>query len=285
MAGSLVRRFAVLLAATLLAIHGIFAVSTALAATPNVGSHIHVEIANHPADGFPIPRANYTFNVKVTLHDFAGKLDWFRVSDGSTVKQKINLVLGPCADCSTTFPFTVNFGSWSQGRHELRWSANDNDADPATGGSQRQYNTSRSQVCLGSCSPNVSGRATPFQGGGSWYQGHDYATNYLLSPEASVRPGGSVVIRAAQDATNICAFVGPHFHDLDSGVKLGCWTGQSNRTVTIPADTAVGTAFVVIAHDGFNAGVFRMLVGDGSPRPVLLYEYQSWWAKTGLVFP
>lgn len=260
-------------------------ISVLAAATPNVGGHIHVEIANHPADGFPIPRKPYTFHVVLKAHNNTGKITSFYVQDWSTSKEKIRVSLGPCVDCSVAFDFTVDFSKWSAGRHELRWHANEADQDPNISGAQRQFTTSRSQICLDSCSPNKSGRGTPFNGGGAWYAGHDYATVYLLSNEVNVKPGGTIIVKAAQNATGACAFLNPDFHNLSSGTTLGCWSGQGKHTITIPSTAKVGDKLVLYASDGFNAGVFRMLLGNGTPRHVTLYEFQSWWAKSGLVLP
>lgn len=286
-------RFGVIVGAVVLAVQ--LAVAGSAAATPNVGQHIHVEIANHPLDGSPIPRAPYTFRVTIKAHDNRSTITSFRVSDYSDVIRTISDFnpavpgeqhLGPCADCTITFDFTVDFATWSTGRHELRWTANEPDADPDQTGNQRQFTTSRSQVCLASCTPNVSDRATPFNGAGSWYEGHDYATVYVVSADSQWRPGGRVTIRAAQDADHVCAFLAPDFHHGSAGTTLlPCVASTSNQTFTVPASAPIGAALVVIAHDGFNAGVFRMPLGDGSPRASALMEYQSWWAKAGLVFP
>lgn len=264
-----------------------------LAATPNVGAHIHVEVANHPTDRHPIPRAPWTFQVKVILHDQPGMVRYLRVDDSSTPRKKIALALGPCSDCdSGVFPFTIDFSSWSVGRHELRWHA-----DVLAPGSKRQFTTSRSQVCIQACSPNRSGRATPFNGGGGWYTNNEYATGHMLSPETSVRPGGSIIWQAAQDAVNACAFLNPDFHHGSSGTNLGCWSGQANHTVLIPASAQPGDRLVLYASDGSsdgssggssggsNAGLLRLLVGDGTDRATATYEYQSWWAKDKLVLP
>src|SRR5687768_14745752 len=51
------------------------------AATPNVGQHIHALVANHPIKGKVIPRAPWTFQVTVQLHDMPAKATLFRVSD------------------------------------------------------------------------------------------------------------------------------------------------------------------------------------------------------------
>jgi len=268
------------------------------AATPNVGQHVHVEVASHPADGFPIPKAPWTFQVTVRLHDFPAKVQSIRIDDYSTTRATLKFdgqggrpaAPGPCVDCAITFPWTIDFGAWKTGRHELRWHAQSSDSDPATAGTQRQFTTSRAHVCIGSCSPNLSGRATPFNGGGSWYTGVDYSTLYMLSAETQIRPGGTLVFRGQQSDMIACAYLNPNFHALDHGIPLGpnngCYPkGSAKRTLVIPASAQVGDMLVLVAHDGFNAGVFQMRLGDGSPRPVTFYGFQSWWAKGGLVIP
>lgn len=249
----------------------------------NVGSHIHTLIENHPSDGFPIPRQPYTFRVTVKAHDNPGIINKFTLSDFATNKKTIPLSLGACDDCSVSFDFVVDFSTWSAGRHELRWTAHEKDQDLLMAGDQSQFTTSRSQICLESNLPNRSGRPTPYQGAGGWYKGHGYATALLLSPETSLRPGGEVIVRAWQDANRVCAYLNPDFHAHNSGVNLGCWNGRKNHTVVIPTTANVGDKLVIVADDGFNAGVLRVFIGDGTPRLVMNYEYQSWWAKEGFV--
>jgi hypothetical protein len=263
------------------ALLGLGVPGTTLAATPNIGAHIHVEVANHPTDRHPIPRAPWTFQVKVILHDQPGMVRYLRVDDSSTPRNRIALALGPCSDCdSGVFPFTIDFSGWSVGRHELRWHAD------LTNGDKRQFTTSRSQVCIQACSPNRSGRATPFNGGGGWYTDNEYAVGFMLSPETSVRPGGRIIWQAAQDG-DACAFLNPDFHHGSSGTNLGCWSVQANQnhTVLIPASAQPGDRLVLYASDGANAGLLRLLVGDGTDRATATYEYQSWWTATELVLP
>ncbi len=270
-----------------------------VAATPDVGAHVHVEVGNHPVDGKPIPQTRYSFQVTVKLHDQPSKATYFRIDDGNvggaTIKVKHAFPangtgtgysagsLGPCADCSWTWTESVDFSKWSIGRHEIHWHVD----IPTNADGQRQFTTARSQVCIVSCSPNKSGRSTPLNGGGSWYTGHDYAVAVLTSPESNVVPGGSVTIQSMYaNAPQICAFLNPDFHANNRGTQLGCWTGGSHQ-VTIPADAAnIGKKFVIYASDGFEAGLFRMAVrAPGADPLTATYEYQSWWSKTGLVLP
>jgi hypothetical protein len=254
----------------------------AVAAEPNVGQHIHVEVSNHPVDGFPIPRGPWTFQVTVKLHDQTGRATYLRLDDGpGTVRLTKSISLGPCDDCTLSFPLTVDFSTWPAGRREIRWHVD----VPNNSEGNRQFTTSRSQICNGSCSPNgPDGRPTPFNGGGSWYEGNDYSTVYLLSNESNVRPGGTIVVRAAQDANRACAFLNPDFHNLNAGSWSECWSGTSNHSLTIPASANVGDKLALYASDGNNAGLLVTRLGSGSVA-TRTYEYQSWWATDGIVLP
>lgn len=255
--------------------------ATAFAAGYNVGQHLHVGISNMPVDGFPIARAPYTFHVTLKAHDQTGRATSFRVNDYNDIRKQVPISLGPCTDCSLGLDFTADFSTWSVGRHELRWTVN----VPSNDDGNRQFTTSRTQVCISSCSPNVSGRPTPFSGGGSWYLSQ-YATVYDLSPDTAHRPGGTITVRAAQDATGACAFLNPDFHHGSAGTELGCWTGQSNHAVQIPASAVPGDHLVLIGtrSDG-NAGVYNVPLGNATPRATYAVEVQSWWSKGGIVFP
>jgi len=274
-----VKRYAVALA--LLAV--VAWLTPVSAATPNVGQHIHVEVSNHPVDGFPIARAPYTFHVTIRMHDMgAAKVQYIRIDDSSTTRAKITFSPAlACAtdDCAFPFDWTVNFGAWSTGRHELRWHADSKDSDPGTSGTQRQYTTSRMQVCVGSCSPNVGGRKANWHGGGSWYTGPGYVVALMTSPDTSVRPGGTIAVRS-QYGSHVCTYLNPAFHDGSHGTSLGCGT-----TVNIPASASVGDKLVIVADGSQEAGVLDLRLGDGTPQPTAFYGFQSWWAQSGLVIP
>lgn len=249
----------------------------AAAGTPNVGEHLHWEVTNHPVDGYPVPRAPYTFHVVAQTHAQVTATRWFRVDARGTGKN-VPLVLGP-GSARTSFDYTMDFTSWEPGRYEFRWHL---DLSP-NGEGKRQFTTSRSQVCIVSCLPNRSGRATPLNGGGSWYLDH-YATAYVLSRDTDIRPGGSIKVRAAQDARKVCVLLNPAIHEGSSGTVLGCWSDTA--THTIPLDVTTGDRLLVLATEpNGNAGAIRLIVGDGTPRAIANYEYQSWWAKGGVVLP
>ncbi len=253
---------------------------SAVAASPNVGQHIHVEIASFPVDGVVIPRAPYTFQVTLRAHDQTGTVTSFRVSDYSTVKRTVKVALGPCADCSVTFPFTVDFAKWSCGRHELRWTANVPDNDEG----KRQFTTSRAFVTLAGCSTDRTGRKGWFGGGGGWYEGNDYAIAVLLSPDSTIRPGGTISVRVQSSADRGCVFLNPDFHHGSHGTQLRCWTGQGAQSVAIPASAAVGDRLLLYASDGQNAGLAGFTLGTGS-RTTAPVQWQAWWRREGIVLP
>jgi hypothetical protein len=275
-----VRRAAFVIIATLFALVG----ASVSAASPNVGQHIHVEVANHPVDGFPIAKGPYTFNVTVRLHDYPAKTQYIRIDDQMGVRFKRSLVLGPCSDCSYSFSWTLDFAGFSTGKHELRWHVDSQDADPSTSGTQRQFTTSRQQVCIVSCSPTY--RAANWHGGGSWYTGPEYVIALMISPDTSLKPGGSVTIRSQYSGAQACAFLNPAFHDGSHGTLLGCGaSGTGTKSIAIPATASVGDKFVVVAKGSQEAGVLELRVGDGRAHATGFFGAQSWWAKSGLVLP
>jgi hypothetical protein len=279
-----VRRIAFVIIATLFALLG----ANVSAATPNVGQHIHVEVANHPVDGFPIARAPYTFHVTIRLHDYPAKVQYLRIDDGSTTRAKrtFSPALSGGDDVAYAFDWTVDFSSWSVGRHELRWHADSQDADPSTSGTQRQFTTSRMQVCIQSCSPNVSGRAANWHGGGSWYTSVEYVVALMLSPDTSVKPGGTIVIRSQYSGAKACAFLNPSFHDLKHGTALGCGSvGTATKSIVIPGSASVGDKLVVVALGNQEAGVLDLRLGNGTAKATSYVGVQSWWERSGLVLP
>jgi hypothetical protein len=255
----------------------------ALAATPNVGQHVHAEFTNHPVDGYPIPQAKYTFHTTIRLHNQTGPLRWYRVDseDVTGTQTKLPVQLGPCADCSWTGDLVFDFSKWSKGRHEIRWHF---DVSPNDDGN-RQFTSSRIQICIVDCNSSSSGRPTPYSGGSSWYLGK-YATVTLRSKLIDVRPGNTITISFDQNAEGGCAFVNPDFHHNSSGTKLGCWTGLGKKLLTLPSTLVPGDNLLLVATQANgNGGVFHIKVSDGIARSTTYYEVQSWWAKGGIVFP
>jgi len=246
------------------------------------GAHIHVAIANHPAPGAVIARAPYTFQVTLTEHGGTGRITSFRVADYSTVKKTQSVSLGPCADCSTSFNFTVDFSSWTCGEHELRWTAN----IPDTFEGKRQFTTSRAYVTLAGCSTNRHGRTGWYAGGGSWYEGVDYSIVILQSPFANVRPGGTSKWRVQSSANRGCLFVNPDAHNGSMGSQVGsCWSGQSTVSRTLPSTVTTGDRLAAYSEDSpSHAGLFVHKIGDASDGRMWM-EWQSWWRTAGLRVP
>jgi hypothetical protein len=254
---------------------------TVSAATPNVGQHIHALVANHPIKGKVIPRAPWTFQVTVQLHDMPAKATLFRVADSSTVKQTRQISVGPCADCQTSFAFTVDFSKWTCGEHELRWTAN----VPSQSGSDRQYTTSRSYVTLAGCTTKRHERpADWYVGGGGWYE--DYSIGIFQTPEANIRAGQAVRMRVQSAADKGCLYRNPDFHGGSHGLQIGaCWTGTSTVTRTIPSDTVNGDRIVLVSQDSPDqAGPVVVTVGDAADG-IVTQHVQSWWASPSLVIP
>lgn len=265
---------------SLFAILALVVPTTASAATPNVGEHIHVAISNHPVDGKPIARGPYTFNVTITAHDTVARITSVRVADGGTVKVTKAISLGPCADCSVTVPFTVDFSSWTVGRHELRWTAN----MPAITGHGRLYQSTGWQVCIAACTPNPGGRATPFIEARGW-QGGQYSNVRILTHLRLLNPGATFRVQAANTATTGACYLNPDFHSLSHGTLIGSF-GTSVTTLTIPASASPGDRLVCVAHQGTRAGVQRVNVQPaGSDPATAVMESQLWWRATGLVIP
>jgi hypothetical protein len=253
--------------------------SPASAATVNVGQHIHDTILNDPVKGQVIPRAKYTFRHEIRLHDMPAKATSIRVSDYSTVKVTKSISLGPCSDCLLTVAFEVDFSTWSCGEHELRWTVN----VPSQTGSQRHYTTSRSFVTLAGCTTPRHDRTGWFGGGGNWYDSYQIAV--LGTPEAQVKAGSSIKVRAQSSATGGCLFVNPDFHAGSRGTQVGsCWSGTSWVTRTMPAGLSTGDRVVILSRDSDGAGLYGFKVGDAADG-FAWHDQQAWWAKGGLVLP
>ena len=250
-----------------------------------VGHHVHDEIANVPAKGVAIPRAPYTFQVTLRLHDGTGKITSYRVSDYSTVKTTKSVSLGPCSDCSVSFAFTVDFSAWSCGEHELRFTAN----VPTNAEGKRQFTTSRQFVTLAGCSTNRHGRSsTWYGGGGGWYTGVDYAIGVQQSPDSTIKPGGVTKWRIQSNASRGCLFLNPRAHDGSMGTQVGsCWSGQSTVTRTIPSTAKAGDKLALYAEDSSkrHAGLYVQKLGTGAARSTVWQERQDWWLSSGLVVP
>jgi hypothetical protein len=250
------------------------------AASYDIGQHLHVAVLNMPADGHPIPRAPYTFKVILQTHDESGTTGYLRVDDHGNTKARTTVNLGPGSE-TLALDWTIEFSSWSTGRHDLYWHL---DLRSNQFG-KRQFTTSRVQVCIVSCSPNVGGRPTPFLGAGGWY--NDYMISVLDTPLTGVVPGATIRAHSQYgNATSQCAFLNPNFHNGSHGTALGCaGGGTGSHSFTIPASAVPGDNLVIVTRNSQQAGVLHLKVGDGSDAPTFYFETQDWWAQGGLVIP
>jgi len=268
----------VILVAILGLLLGLVSAIPARSASVDVGQHIHDAITNDPAKGVAIPRTTYTFHHVIRLHNQTGKATSIRVSDYSTVMQTRSISLGPCSDCSLTLDFPVNFAAWSCGEHELRWTVN----VPSNSSGNRQFTTSRSYVTLAGCTTKRHDRSSSWQaGGGGWYTGLLYDIAILQTPRSQLVAGGQIQARVQSSATVGCIFVNPDFHNGSHGTRLGsCWSGTGTATRTLPSWLATGDRVVLYAtHGGHSAGLYSLTIGTRTD------EWQSWWAKDGIVLP
>lgn len=264
--------------ALVLAMVALPTVGTALAATED--EHIHVRATNHPVDGKPIPAEKYTFNLVIQTHAMPGVVTSVRVGDGSTVKQTkaINVTN---ATSPQTIPFTVDFSTWAPGRHELRWTAN----RPAANGLPRLYQSTGWEICIVSCTPNLtSGRGSfptaPFIEARGWQA--DYANVRITTAFGDLRGGGTFKVRAANTATKGFCTMNPNFHAGSSGTILGRF-GTSTVTLTIPSSYGPGDKLVCVAGQGTRAGVLALVLPTSPNVTTGDMESQVWWNSTGLV--
>ena len=217
-----------------------------------VGEHIHVR-ATVPADGVVID-GKVDVPVTVVAHDTTGRIDYVRVSDGSTVKQKWTINLGPCADCSWTGTVTVDFSTWGTGRREMRWTAN----IPKNGEGARHYQSTGWQVCVRSCSPSY--RSGPWVEARGWYTGHGYANARLTSDLSTVRSGGTIKVKLAPgsggDPTRLAGvYIDPDFHNGSAGIVVKQTTAAFSGSVTLPILSSGAHRLVLLSSDGQNAGL------------------------------
>lgn len=262
------RRIVALLASLTL----LFGGSSAAAAGPD--EHIHVRVTNHPVDGKPIPRAPYTFNLVIQTHDMPGTVTSVRVSSSSSVR-KTQSISVTNSTSPQTIPFTVDFSTWSVGRHELRWTAN----RPSGNGLPRLYNSTGWQVCIESCSPNIGGRATPFIEARGWQS--DYANVRILTPFRDLRAGQPFRVQAANTSTKGWCAMNPDIHAGFLGTRIGSF-GRTTTTLTIPSTFGPGDKLVCQANQGTRTGVLALILPSAADPEVGDMESQVWWNAAGL---
>lgn len=265
----------------------------------SVGHHIHVGMCT-PVDGQVVSTSTIHFDARIILHDQVRRVTTIRYSDYANVIQSKSvastawtgdLTAGGCHDCQAWVPFDIPASSWSTGRHEIRWTANVPDEQPDVSGSQRMFNSTGWQLCIRSCSPNVSGRASNWTEARGWYDdrpngvAHEYANarfrsavprgtvsgNWTFSYEA--RPGsGGLPTRfwgVYVDADMHHGIAGPT-NVFPNGVRPTGTSASGTRTTTVDTTRLSDGAhkLVIVSSDGKNAGVqmitFKVNNGGGS---------------------
>ena len=263
----------------------ILALVVAMVALPTVATasaedeHIHVRVTNQPVDGKPIPRAPYTFNLIIQAHEMLGTINSIRISDGSTVKVKKSISVTN-ATSPQTIPFTVDFSTWPAGRHEIRWTADRN----ATSSYPRLYQSTGWEICLDSCTPNLtSGRgsfpAAPFIEVRGWQS--DYANVRIETAFKNLRAGAPFRVRAANTAKSGFCTMNPDIHHGNLGTVIGRF-GTSLTTLTIPAEFGPGSKLVCSASQGTRAGTMALVLPADADPVTGDMESQVWWNATGL---
>jgi hypothetical protein len=270
-------RWALLTAFTALAVGGI---TTAAAATPNVGHHVHVKVAGLPADGV-IVNGVHTFHVTVLSHNQIGTVRDVRLDSEKGVMARWTVNLAPCgAACSYEFDATVDFAKWPTGRHEMRWRG---EIPKST--DQEQNSSSGVQVCVRSCSPSY--RSGPYLEARGWYTDHGYQNARLTSSLCGVRSGATIKVSlnkgSGGKATKFAGvYINPDFHAGSHGTLVKTWSGPFKGSVSLP-NVAEPFKLVLLASDGQDAGV--LVVSSGQCGSTFTFEDQAWWAREGIVVP
>jgi hypothetical protein len=221
-----------------------------------VGEHVHLQVTI-PADGV-VTNGTISVPYVIRAHDTTGRITSFRVSDGSTVKQKWTIALGPCHDCTVSGTVAVNLGSWPTGRREMRWTAN----IPDNAEGNRQYQSTGYQVCVRSCTPSY--RSGTYIEARGWYDdGHDYANARLTSPVSGIRSGGTIRVAlkpgSGGSPTRLAGvYLDPDFHAGSAGRTVLQRTGAYEGNVTLPSISSGSHRLVLVSSDGQNAGVLAL---------------------------
>lgn len=219
-----------------------------------------------PKDGVPVDGLG-TIPTVITAHELVGKLSWFRIGwvgasgSGYLVSQH-SITLGPCADCSVSRTYTVDWSQVPTGRVEIRMSANNPDEDPTLSGAQRMFQSSGFQVCVRVC-PTATNGVPSYRGLGihviarSWYEGHDYQNVERTSPIGSSVSGKFG--QSESDTTFAGVYIDPNFHAGDDGIVVrewsGFWQDGFSATVPMPSLPAGPHTLVMTANDNQNGVV------------------------------
>jgi hypothetical protein len=244
-----------------------------------VGHHVHVGMCT-PVDGQVVTGSSIHFDVRVILHDQVGAVTSVRYADWDSVKQTKTVNFNQ-NDTPYWIGFDIPIGSWSTGRHEIRWTANVPDEQPDVSGSQRMFNSTGWQLCVRSCT-NVGGnnRATNWTEARGWYQDHNYANARFRStvPRNPLSGNWTFNIEATKGSGGLTTkewgvFIDPDFHNNNAGRTIARGTGPSGlRTLTVDTRTLSNGIhrLVIVSSDGKNAGVqlvtFQVNNG-GTPPP------------------
>jgi hypothetical protein len=189
------------------------------------------------------------FDVVTKLHNLSWPRLTNRVQDSSsTLASKTTYPTGcTTQDCTLVTRFDVNLGARSTGMHELRFHS---EARPSQSATEASLATDGWQVCVRSCSPNVT-QATSVPEGRGWYQtasgsvkGYingrfNSQAEFPWSPSTGFRQVSGVwcppvrILRGAGDENVEESFVSvdPDFHGGSEGRVLlrqpGTFTGRT----------------------------------------------------------
>lgn len=259
------------------------------------GHHAHLGVDNLPIT--TIPRADYTFDLVVQAHGQAGMTGaQVRVSDygevmpstvnGRTIDGYHSLPVSSILAGPYSVKMTVPFGSWTCGRHEVRFTVR---FKPNFDGKE-QFTTSRAYIWLAGCN-TLRNRTNVdwYGGGGGWYTGVDYALGLQQSPFSSFRAGATTKWRVQSNANRGCLFLNPAAHAGSMGTPIGpCWTGTGQVSRTLPSSLVPGDRIMEYAEDTTpskqHAGTYVVWVPEPGATTVKV-DVQDWWNTGGLVVP
>jgi hypothetical protein len=219
---------------------------------PFPGRHIHVGgcVPSHRT----LTGSSVTLSGIIELHNDPGTLGYIRASWESTVVVKATINRRCATNCVIPWSLTVPFGGRT-GWHELRLTANIG----TNVFGDRQYQSTRYPMCLGTCSGGYSTHRTGMAG---WY--HDNYQNAYLDEASALRleagpVTGSLIIRAKGDGHRTIVALDANSHAGDPGIVLGSTTSTSYQSYTIPAGLPTGWHRLFVRterdfSDGMSAG-------------------------------
>jgi hypothetical protein len=230
---------------------------------PFPGAHIHLGTC------FPLTQVvtgTVPFEVMGMLHNQPGTVNILRLqvwNNGSQPKYQ-QTVNWSCAtnDCTRIFPFSLNTTGFAAGRYEVRMTLN----VPKTPTGKRQYESTRWDICIRSCTPRVSGQNR--MGAAGWYTNSDYA-NVAINDVDGLRlmyggpVSGTTTFRVKGDKPLLNVAIDARAHGMDPGMVIYQGAG-ANAWRTITLDTTLlangpHRLFIRTDHkiaDGTSSGVF-----------------------------